>query len=337
VQNNSSSAVRGLKLSSSVPIFAFDGDGICTVNPRPIGCPFGSTGYEGPNTSFAPTSDSIGNVVFTGGLAAGGSAYFGLEEVVQAAQLLVNTTHYRIDMKAWIPQATVVDPELPISVPYSVAAIIHHPCHVPSLFLVPFTTVNTQYRGDGHAGFDGSYRVMSSVEFDWDGRRMLNTAVPGDAHFGTTHLIGTYSNFVNTTTCELASDTATAATTASASGSSFAVSYSAANPVVRVPAPPIDGETTGTVAGDGTIKFHFRTDLFPSHGVRVSKDGTPQLTDIVNDASCFPDFVIQGPAGLGIIGAGLSLQINQGDRTVSPSDTNRTGKQNSALCPRFGF
>lgn len=336
VQNNSSSSVPGLKLSSSLSIFSFDGDGICTVTGAPAGCPFGPTGYEGPNTSFVPTTSTIGNVLFTnGGLAAGRSTYFGLEEQVQAAQLLVNTTHYRIDMKAWIPQASVVDPEQPITLSYPLAAVIHFPCHVPSPFLIPFTTVSTRYQGDGHAGFDGSYRVMSSVEFDWDGKQVLNTRVPTDPHFGTTHLLATYSNFLNTTNCELASGTATSATSASATGTSFAVSYSAANPVVRLPAPAIDGDTTGTVAADGTVSFHFRTDLFPSHGVRVSKDGAPQLTDIVNDASCLPNFAVRGLVGLGVIATGLSTQSNQGDRTVSPNDAGRTASHNSALCLGF--
>lgn len=132
VQNNLGSPVTGLKLSSTLGIFDLDGDGICSgFSPGPTGCPFGPTGYEGPGTTFSSTSSTVGNVLFTGGLAPGATAYFGLESVVQAAQLLasVNTTHYRIDMKAWIPQKLVVDPEQPITVPWVLGAIIHSPCH----------------------------------------------------------------------------------------------------------------------------------------------------------------------------------------------------------------
>lgn len=338
VQNNLGSPVTGLKLSSTLGIFDLDGDGICSgFSPGPAGCPFGPTGYEGPGTTFSSTSSTVGNVLFTGGLPPGATAYFGLESVVQAAQLLasVNTTHYRIDMKAWIPQKLVVDPEQPITVPWVLGAIIHSPCHTPAPFLIPFTNVSTRYKGDGHAGFDGSYRVMSSVEFDWDGKQILNPKEPPDPHYGTTHLIGTYTNFLNTTTCDLASATATTATMSSASGSSFTVNYSSANPVTRLPAPPIDGETKGTVGSDGTVTFHFRTDLFPSHGVRVTKNGAPQLTDIVNNAACLPNAAVTGLTGAVVIALGLTSETNQGDRTVAPNDVGKTGSKNTALCLGF--
>jgi hypothetical protein len=83
VQNNSSKTVFSLQLSSPNPIFGFDGDGICTVSPRPTGCPFpGATGYEGPGVTFTsinPTK-TAGTINFAGGLAPGKSRYFGLEE-----------------------------------------------------------------------------------------------------------------------------------------------------------------------------------------------------------------------------------------------------------------
>src|SRR5216683_2197720 len=53
VQNNSSRTVFSLPLTSPDPIFDFDGDGICVVDPHPGGCPFGPTGYEGPGVSFS--------------------------------------------------------------------------------------------------------------------------------------------------------------------------------------------------------------------------------------------------------------------------------------------
>jgi hypothetical protein len=84
VQNNSNKAIAGLPLTATVspPIFGFEGDGLCAgYTPGPTGCPFGPTGYEGPNTSFSGISsdENTGTVNFTGGLAAGASAYFSLE------------------------------------------------------------------------------------------------------------------------------------------------------------------------------------------------------------------------------------------------------------------
>src|SRR5262249_24747705 len=51
VQNNSNRPVFSITLKSSTDIFGFDGDGLCGVNPRPGGCPFGPTGYEGPGVT----------------------------------------------------------------------------------------------------------------------------------------------------------------------------------------------------------------------------------------------------------------------------------------------
>jgi hypothetical protein len=107
VQNLSSFPVPLLHLtgaSGSFP-FHFEGDGLCTIttpagNPQP-GCPFGTTGYEGPNTSFSNISmDEVsGDVNFTNGLfpatsdpcapPTGISTYFSLEGALTASDFNV--------------------------------------------------------------------------------------------------------------------------------------------------------------------------------------------------------------------------------------------------------
>jgi Ca2+-binding RTX toxin-like protein len=92
LQNDSSSAVSSIDLSSSTQdIFGFEGDGICTVTPQPSGCPFGPTGYEGPNNSYSNISSDAhsGRVNFTTAVPPGGSAYFGLEETLTASDISV--------------------------------------------------------------------------------------------------------------------------------------------------------------------------------------------------------------------------------------------------------
>jgi hypothetical protein len=92
VQNNSGRTVNNVQLASNLPIFGFDGDGICAsfITPHPGACPFGPTGYEGPNTSFSVVDLFHGTVNFTnGGLPPGGSTYFGLEERVTAASIML--------------------------------------------------------------------------------------------------------------------------------------------------------------------------------------------------------------------------------------------------------
>ena len=101
--NQSSRKVGSLPLSSSShPIFGFEGDGLCsgpfangsgTSVPAPAGCPFGSTGYEGPGTAFGSISPDTmsGTVNFTTPVAPGASAYFSLEDTLVATDLTPGT------------------------------------------------------------------------------------------------------------------------------------------------------------------------------------------------------------------------------------------------------
>jgi hypothetical protein len=82
VQNNSSQTLFSLPLGAAVPIFSFDGDGLCTF----INCTWPHpTGYEGPGVTFTGVNGSrtSGIVNFANGIPAGGSAYFSLEESIQ--------------------------------------------------------------------------------------------------------------------------------------------------------------------------------------------------------------------------------------------------------------
>jgi hypothetical protein len=93
VQNNSGTTVPNMHISGS-DIFGFDEDGICSgrYSPAPAGCPFGSTRYEGPNTSFSVIDPNHGTVIFTKGLASGASTYFSLEGVLSAASIKIFRT-----------------------------------------------------------------------------------------------------------------------------------------------------------------------------------------------------------------------------------------------------
>jgi hypothetical protein len=87
--------------SPTLPIFGFDGDGICTQTPAPppdgqLTCPFDPTGYGGPNVSFSNISPDTrsGRVNFgAGGLALNETAYFGLEDTVAVSDLTGLETH----------------------------------------------------------------------------------------------------------------------------------------------------------------------------------------------------------------------------------------------------
>jgi len=112
VQNNSGHTITSLPLNGgSIAIFGFESDGICEpgIGTIPAGCPFGVYGYEGPGVTFTningefATGGPCGNwqcqtgngsyttgiVNFSPGIPTGGSAYFGLEEALTAAQIIV--------------------------------------------------------------------------------------------------------------------------------------------------------------------------------------------------------------------------------------------------------
>lgn len=81
IVNNSGATVSAVTVSGvGSDLGGLDGDGICTF---PLaGCPFGTTGYEGPGTALKtdPASPDAAEVDFTGGgLRADATTYFSLE------------------------------------------------------------------------------------------------------------------------------------------------------------------------------------------------------------------------------------------------------------------
>ncbi len=181
---------------------------------------------------------------------------------------------------------------------------------------------HSEYRGDNHGGYEGSYRVLSSIEFDFDGVSITNVKRVGD--YGTTHRDWEAKATLNLLFGELTvgewSDTeegtATSATGQSASQSSFSLSIASANPLVMTWAPEINATLNGTIASDGTLSLSYDTDLFPSHGIQVSRDGQVIHTAVTNNAERVK---AQGAVGAANVGARLMMQENEGGITI-PGD-----------------
>jgi lysophospholipase L1-like esterase len=98
IHNESSQPVTAITAFGPSGLFGFDGDGLCaaSIAPKPALCPFGSTTYEGPGTSFVtdPSNSGDGEIDFAGsGLAPGEARYFSLEGAVTAATLAVHVGH----------------------------------------------------------------------------------------------------------------------------------------------------------------------------------------------------------------------------------------------------
>ncbi len=84
VNNLSSTPLPSLNLSSTTDIFGFDTDGISAYT----GLSSDTTGYGSPDSYFGNIDPSLqsGTVFFTGGISAGGTDYFSLEELVSVSK-----------------------------------------------------------------------------------------------------------------------------------------------------------------------------------------------------------------------------------------------------------
>ncbi len=91
LNNSTNLAVSRVPLSGS-NIFGFDGDGLSAyidVRTNQLFPKFGTSGYEGPNTSFTVTNANAGFVNFTNPLQPGQGAYFTLEEAPSAGSIVI--------------------------------------------------------------------------------------------------------------------------------------------------------------------------------------------------------------------------------------------------------
>jgi hypothetical protein len=213
--------------------------------------------------------------------------------------------HYVIEARTWIPQKQIVNPFQPIPLPRVVA-----PSRCANDDLLPIgARVETTYRGDDHLGFDGSSRVGSRLEFDWDGVEILNAS--SSPSFGTTHLDFRY--FVGTRlvgACQ-ASATATRLAEAVTVDNSFFVNIASANPLVPVGAvtPDVDADYWGFVSAEGDVTVNYLTDRFPAHGVRVIREGVVLGTNVVMNPSCT---TVLGVPGARELAVRFNAQINSG-------------------------
>ena len=84
VINNSSKTLNSINLNGGTQsIFGFDGDGIDTYGSP--GNAMDTTGYGGPQGYFTGIVGNTGTINFIGGVPAGGTTYFSLEEPIASA------------------------------------------------------------------------------------------------------------------------------------------------------------------------------------------------------------------------------------------------------------
>jgi hypothetical protein len=202
--------------------------------------------------------------------------------------------HYRFEIKAWIPLAHVSDPEEAL---HEVAFRLAHQ------YPESVSSYASEYRGDGHSGYDGSYRVFQVAEFDWDRSRINNLLFPNVPHFGTSHrdfsAVVSTSGVPPTSRLIVSEDTATtdhAVTGAPNGAQEVDLGMSSPNPLTIFPAPNIDADYSFFISQDTspaslvispvfgleTVTVRWSTDLMPNHGFRVLRNGAVVKERTVN-------------------------------------------------------
>jgi len=225
--------------------------------------------------------------------------------------------HFKIELKAWIPHYEVVDPEEIIRASnwldtLSSSIVNHGPVSLHYEY-------NSRYRGDNHAGYDGSFRAQSTLEFDWDGTTISGARLSTPSLAAVSHRHHWYRAYIETAwglgpDIELDSgDTVEAGPvgggcSGSAAGSSGHLKIAAPNLMTIGPAPAINSDLDFSLSGS-TMNLNWLTDGFPSHGYRVYKNGGALKTQVINDAS---GVNAQGVIGAINLGSRLSSQSNAG-------------------------
>ena len=96
--------------------------------------------------------------------------------------------------------------------------------------------------------------------------------------------------------------------------------------------PNIDARLRGTVQPHGRLSIAYDTDLFPSHGLRVTVDGRDLETQVTNDVSCLADSSVQGLFGMGLLASALSAHINVGSVVVDLAQAPRSSSAPGRVC-----
>jgi probable HAF family extracellular repeat protein len=283
---------------------------------------------SGWSTLIGTAINASGQVVGNAGTAPGKPAG------TLAFLLTPSGDHFHVELKAWIPFSRVVDPIRPQKLWWGFA-YNYGDCYSPGVFSSDFRTyVSSLYNGNDHVPYAGSYKVISAADFDWDGKQISNFTASTDYGETIRYLEYTVENYITTNSdlveCVIQRAHADSAARAEQVGQNgFRLTYAAAHPIV-VAAPAIDATMFGTVAPDGTLSLNYDSDLFPSHGFRVVKNGTTQVTHTISDASCLGS--AYGVRGATLIAWGLTHEDNHGTTTVAPGDSGLSATTPSLLC-----
>lgn len=281
--------------------------------------------------------------------------------------------HYRVEFKSWIPHVSVADPFILESfrfdndwIPYlggDVRACLETAAQTgtPKGRAKKQTDITGSFfLGDGHADYgtvgesdESDYRILSVVEFDFDGSEISNFTQGHAAGLTTRDIMVTVADG-SVMHCPYShrADTSVIPQSTLTDGTSFDIFVKGTDPLAPrnvddmaavcpvfgpleqacrqslrvlkdIPvAPALDGEASGTVHPDGNITFTYKTDAFPSYGLAVERNGFPYMSPVIVDASC-----LEGQGSIGAANVLIGLQTLFGTyRIEGAADRNSADK-----------
>ncbi len=244
--------------------------------------------------------------------------------------------HYKVEVKAWIPFKHVVDPVNPLRMPLgpflgAAGGAGAFSCY-PPFYARPATVVKSLFRGDTHDGFGGGYRVHYWIGFTWDGKKVADLRKGGG--YGPSHRDAYFSWPRGSKKCVQEKTGHGGLSAARAGSDGFVISGRAKNPLIfpeRL-APPSDQVVDGVFTDDGVLHLAYKSDVFPSYGIEVTRAGVKQLTAITMDSSCLSQGQVSGPKGAANLVKWLGHETRTGQLDVTPTEAGETASVDNPHC-----
>lgn len=245
--------------------------------------------------------------------------------------------HYTVTIEQWIPQSSVVDPAMPVPIPYGYTSepffLLYDPNCLPSPLPagIYFSIVRSSYHGDGHKDFGGGFRAEFEIQFDFDGQSITNFR-EDTPETGTTIRNKTYTAHGSViASCSKRGKAVPMAAAAQTGDTTFTMRSAGGNPLTPpVATPSFSTELSGSLNANGDLKLSMDLTDFPSQGIQVTENGQVVLTDIANDVSCLPESAVTGLRGAYNLARGLTS--THGETVTLPAGITLNEDDPSPLC-----
>jgi len=210
-----------------------------------------------------------------------------------------------------------------------------HECFMTASSGIPSLNIpvrSSQFLGDRHVNYglidseEKDYRILSWVEFDFNGDEIFNFTQNKLAGISTRALVvGSVKDGTLLCTQSAQADTSVIPPSILMDNHTFQMTVKGTDGLApqnpndllpicarlgqfrqqcvqilrRIPATPsLDGELQGVITSEGDLQFSYTTDLFPSYGIGVTRNGHHYMSPVITDASCVEAKGVIGAANL---------------------------------------